>query len=151
MTSYLVAAAIGGWLGFGAYVRGPRVVRIPRGTAQEEAQVAALLRQRGIKYAAANYWLAYRLTFLWAENPIVIPLDPSGDRYPAYQRGFDRASEAAFVFHPSAARSDPARYALRLKQSGASYERLKLADFTIFILHKQPCANLSLLGRPSTC
>ena len=146
---YLVAAAISGWLGFGAYVRGPLPVRVPRSTAQEEAQLGRLLRERSIKYAVADYWLAYRLTFLWAEDPIVTPRRT--DRYRPYRRGFDAASVVAFIFHPSAAREDPARYERWLKQSGMRYEQLKLADFTIFILHKQPCADLPVLRRRSTC
>jgi hypothetical protein len=147
---YLVAAAVGGWLGFGPYVRGPAIVHSPHGVAAEEAQLGALLRQRGIDYAAADYWLAYRLTFLWGEEPIVIPLiPPGGERYLPYQRGFDGATEVAYIFHPYAQRTEPASYARGLAEAGIRYEQQHVGDFTILIFHKRACEPLA--GHPSTC
>ena len=152
LAMYLVAAGVAGWIGFGPYVRGPLPVRAQHGAAQQEAQLAAFLRQRGITYAAAEYWLAYRLTFLWAEQPVVIPLMPvDGDRYRPYQRGFDAASDVALIFHPYAPHAPAAAYARRLEWYGVRYERRQLGEFTVFILHKQPCAYLPPLGRPPSC
>jgi len=150
MTPYLIAAAVGGWLSFGPYVDGPTVVQAPRGVAKEEAQLGELLRRRGIHYAAADYWFAYRLTFLWGEDPIVMPLIPPGeDRYLPYRRGFDRATEVAFIFHPYVRRTAPGPYARALTEAGIRHEQQRVGDFTIFFVHKRACEPLP--GHPSTC
>ena len=43
------------------------------------------LRLRGVRATAAGYWTAYRLTYLFGERPIVVPTDPSEDRYAPYR------------------------------------------------------------------
>ena len=70
----VVAVGIGGWYAFAPYVVDGVPVRDPRGVAQEEVALAGALRAEGVRYAAAQYWLAYRLTFLFDEDPVVVPL-----------------------------------------------------------------------------
>jgi hypothetical protein len=41
------------------------------------------LDDRGIRYASASYWVAYKITFLTGERVIVAPSDGM-DRYPPY-------------------------------------------------------------------
>jgi hypothetical protein len=135
---YLAAAVVGGWLSYGPYVAGAQPVRTPRGGAAEEAQLGAALRERGVTYAAAQYWLAYRLTFLWGEQPIVVPLDPTQDRYAPYRQGFAAAPTVALIFHPSEPRATPACYETQLRQTGATYERLEIAGFTVLLWHRGP-------------
>ena len=43
------------------------------------------LRVRGVRASTAGYWTAYRLTYLFAERPILVPSAPSEDRYPPYR------------------------------------------------------------------
>ncbi|MGN6757960.1 MAG: hypothetical protein ACTHMJ_16395, partial [Thermomicrobiales bacterium] len=138
LAPYLVAAAIGGRLSYGPYVAGARPVRSPRGVAADEAQLGAALRERGVGYAAAQYWLAYRLTFLWDEQPIVVPLDPAQDRYAPYRQGFAAAPTVALIFHPSEPRATSACYETQLRQAGANYERLTIAGFTVLLWHRGP-------------
>jgi hypothetical protein len=137
LAPYLVSAAVNGWVSYGIdFVAHGLPVRSARGTAKEELEVAKVLRDRHIAYATAQYWLAYRLTFLFRESPIVVPLSPSEDRYPKYRAGFNAARDVAYVFHPSEPRADPASTEWRLRAAHADYERIKVADFTILVEHR---------------
>jgi hypothetical protein len=130
---YVATAALSGWLSFGPYVRGPLPTRSDRGTAEDEAAVGVYLRERGIKYATAQYWLAYRLTFLFGEDPIVVPLGKQ--RYPPYFEEFKNASDIAFIFHPSEPRATPEPFEASLRRSSGRFERVTINGFTVLIYH----------------
>ena len=134
---YIVSAAVACWVSYGTFVRGILPVRVPRGTAAEEEDVAKALRERGVHYAGAHYWVAYRLTFLYGEDPIVVPVD-SEDRYPPYRAAFDVASKTeptAYIFHPWWPYLSLADYEQRFRQSGTRFEKLKIHDFTVFVVN----------------
>ena len=135
LSPYLFAIAVGGWLTFGMFVDGPFPRRTPRGVADEEAQVAAMLVKRGIRYGTAHYWLAYRLTFIFQERPIIVPLD-SEDRYPRYRAEFNATPVVAYIFHPSQPWLDPNVYEEKLKKERAEYEKIRMFEFTIFIVNR---------------
>ena len=134
---YLVAGAVGGWLAFGPYVDGILPVRDPRGVAQDEAALGAELRSRGIEYAAAQYWLSYRLTFLFDEAPVVVPFDDPGDRYAPYREGYREAPVVAYVFHPSEPRAQAAPAEAELLAAGERYERIEVRGFTVLVVHRR--------------
>jgi hypothetical protein len=136
LAPYVMAAAVGGWLSYGLYVKGPLPRLDARGVAQEELEVARVLRERGVTAAAAQYWLAYRLAFLFEENPTVMPLHPGEDRYLPYREAFDRAPRVAFLFHPSEPRAQPGAHEEMLRQTGTRYERLEVAGFTLLIISR---------------
>jgi hypothetical protein len=133
LSVYLAVAAVGGWVSYGPYVRGPLPMLDPRGQAHDEDELAAALRQRGVKYAAAQYWLSYRLTFLFREDPVVIPLADWEDRYPPYRGAFAAAPVVAYLFHPSEPRATPEPYEAELRRAGAKYERIEVRGFTVLI------------------
>lgn len=134
---YLLTSAVNGWLSYGINcVDGFLPIRSARGTASEEQQVAQLLREHKVAFAAAQYWLSYRLTFLFREDPIVVPLAPGEDRYPPYRRGFNTARDVAYVFHPSEPRARPQDVEAQLVRAGEPYERYSIADFTVLIEHR---------------
>jgi hypothetical protein len=134
---YLVAAAANGWLSYGInYLDVWKLARTARGTARDEMQVAQLLRSRGVDHAAAQYWLAYRLTFLFQEHPIVVPLYEGQDRYPPYRNGFNQAREVAYIFHPSEPRASPVDQENGLRTRRANFEKHAVAGFTVFIEHR---------------
>ncbi len=137
LAPYLVVAAIGGWLALGPYVQGPLPVRTARGVAEDEAEVARVLREKGVTHAAAQYWLSYRLGFLFQESPVVIPLAAWEDRYPPYRAGFQQAPVVAYLFHPSEPRATPGPYEAQLRATGARYERLEIRGFTVLIHHRR--------------
>ncbi len=143
VTPYLIVAAVGGWLSFGLYLHGPFPIMHPRGVASEEARLGQVLRAKGVTYASADYWLAYRLTFLWGENPIVTPLNTplhyQGFRYAPYQDAFDTSPVVAFIFHPWVPSAAPEPYEAWLRGLGVPYERVQVADFTALIVRRRPC------------
>lgn len=133
LAPYVLSATVGGWLSYGLYVHGPLPRRDARGLAEEEMEVARVLREKGVTAGAAQYWLAYRLAFLFEENPVLMPLEPAEDRYPPYRKAFDRAQKVALVFHPSEPRARPEPYERHLQSIHARYERLEVAGFTVLI------------------
>jgi hypothetical protein len=137
LAPFLVAVGIGGWLAYGPYVHGPLPVRDARGAAQEEAALAVALRLHGVRYAAAHYWLSYRLSFLFEEDPVVVPLDEPADRYRPYRTAFEAAPMVAYIFHPSEPRAEPAPIEGRLREAGERYERVEVAGFTVLVQHRQ--------------
>jgi hypothetical protein len=131
---FVVAVGIGGWLAFSPYVQGGLPVRDPRGVAVDEAALASTLRAEGVRYAAAQYWLAYRLTFLSDEGLIVVPLEPRDDRYRPYRDGFAAAPVVAYVFHPSEPRATPEPVEQQLRAAGTPYRREEISGFTVLIV-----------------
>jgi len=135
VTPFLVSAAVGGWLSWGPFVKGPLPVLHPRGAAAEERQVIAELEKRGVTAAAAQYWLAYRFTLLSREKLPTVPLD-GGDRYPLYRAKFNAAQKIALIFHPSEPRAMPEPHEQMLQAQRTPYEKLKVADFTVFVIDR---------------
>jgi hypothetical protein len=132
---YLATAAVGGWLSLGDFASGPLPVRDARGQAVEERLFGELLRQKGVRFGAAQYWLSYRLTYLWHEEPIVVPLNPREDRYAPYRAG-ERSDKYAMIFHPSEPRANAGWYEAQLRATGARYERVDAYGFTALILRR---------------
>lgn len=146
--TYAVTAAVGGWVSYGEYVHGALPVREPRGVAHDEARVADFLRQRGVRYAAAQYWLSYRLTFLFDENPIVVPLDPAEDRYSPYRTGFERAPVVAYIFHPSEPRSTVEQYEPILRTQPGTLEKIEVSGFSILIYDRNNLGPMDPIPKP---
>jgi hypothetical protein len=136
LAPYFMSIALAGWMAYGPQVSGPFPARTPRGMAVEEMHVAQALRERGIHYGTAQYWVAYRLTFIFHEDPILVPLNPGEDRYKPYRDGFNAANKFAMVFHPSVPWANPTAYAGMLDAQHVPYERLEIDGFTVLIVDK---------------
>ncbi|MGV3625882.1 MAG: hypothetical protein ACO1OB_34045 [Archangium sp.] len=119
LAPYLVSAALGGWVAYGT----------KRGDAAEELKLGEELRARGVDVANAQYWLAYRLTFLWQEKPVVLSLDE--DRRPEYRAETSAAKKVAYVFHPSEPRITPEQI---LPTLSGPVERIEFEGFTILLV-----------------
>jgi hypothetical protein len=137
LAPYLMVAAVGGWMSYGPYVNGPLPVRSPRGVALDEEALARFLRKRDVRFASAQYWLAYRLTFLFGEDPIVVPMNHQQDRYAPYLEGFRAAPVVAFIFHPSEPRASPGAMEPVLRRAGGILERHEVAGFTVLLHFRQ--------------
>jgi hypothetical protein len=98
LAPYVASAAVAGWIGFGEEVAGPSPVHLPGSGAADEARLGRALAERGVKSAMADYWVSYRLTFLYREAIRVIPIHPSEDRYRPYRDAFGRALRVAYIF-----------------------------------------------------
>jgi hypothetical protein len=137
LAPYLITVAVGGWMSYGLdYRKGPWPESTAVGRGDEERDLALLLNRRGIKVGAAQYWLAYRLTFLFREKPIIVPSNPGNDRYPPYQQLFASAPDVAYIVHPSMPWISPADQERELVARGARYERLTSGRYTVFIEHR---------------
>jgi hypothetical protein len=131
LAPYLAVAAVGGWLSYGAYVDGPWPRLDARGAATDEDQVAQYLRERGYEYGFAQYWLAFRLTFLWQEHPIIASFE--WDRYPPYRISATSAPKQAFIFHPSEPRASPAMVLPALRSRPGKTEVVEVAGYTLVL------------------
>jgi hypothetical protein len=132
LAPYLAVAAMGGWLSYGPYVDGPLPRLDARGAATDEEQVAQYLRQRGYEYGFAQYWLAFRLTFLWQEHPTIASFE--WDRYPPYRIAASTAPKQAFIFHPSEPRAVPQMVIPSLQARPGKTEVVQVAGYTL-VLH----------------
>jgi hypothetical protein len=99
LAPYLLSAAVAGWLGYGADVDGFRVIAQTPGAA-DEVKLRAFLEQHSVSAAMADYWVAYRLTFLFDERIVVVPWHASLDRYPPYRAVVAAQDKVAYIYDP---------------------------------------------------
>lgn len=130
LVPYLTVQAVSGLRAWG-----PKRFALPPAP-HEEDELAAFLRARNVRYAAAPYWLAYRLTFLFQENPIVTPLD--GARYKPWGESFEREEIVAYLVHqkqqPEVSLDDLLN---RLQQlPGTTLEITRVAEYTVVLRHR---------------
>ncbi len=104
LAPYLASAALAGWLGFAPWTSGLRIVATNEGTGKDEQALYDELASRGVGAAMADYWVSYRLAFLWKERIVVLPKNLVEDRYAPYQATFARAKRVAYVFDPERSR-----------------------------------------------
>lgn len=135
LSPYLFTAAIGGWLSYGVLVDGPLPQRTDLGAMHEERALATLLREHEVRYAAANYWMAYRLTFILGENPIVVP-ENSEDRYPRWRSEFDKASRVAYLVHPDRPELKLEEVEAQLVERQLKYEKLTAERYTVLLVEQ---------------
>ena len=65
----------------------------------QSQRLLACLQAGHIRFAYADYWLSYKLTFLSGEQIIVAPIN-GVDRYPPYRRAVDASGAAPTVVPP---------------------------------------------------
>ena len=97
LAPYLATAGAAGWIAHGPYVDGAMPVRCAAGRADDERRLEHELASHGVSAAVADYWSAYRLTFLFRESVLVVPLHPGQDRYAPYRATLDDAETSAYV------------------------------------------------------
>ncbi len=138
LAPYLAVAGIAGWVAHGPYVDGARPVLCDAGRAADEAALLAELRSRGVDVAIADYWAAYRLTFLFREAVVVVPLHPEQDRYAPYRARLERADTIAYVYDGLRSFEDRAQTE---RDFGATWELEPDASthgpFTVRVLHRR--------------
>lgn len=130
---HLVASALCGWVGYGPFVRGiVPVLETPE--LHDDYALFDLLQARGVAHAQADYWASYRLTFLFGEHIVVVPTNPSEDRYPLYRRAFEAAPVFAYVFDPGRSRENLAEAEASLVRANAKVERTQAGGHTVFLV-----------------
>ncbi len=134
MGPYLLAAAVNGWLSYGPAVRGGWPVRDPHGVGAPEEALGAELARLGVRHAQADYWLAYRLSFLLGERLIATPLAATDIRYAPYVREVDGSLLIAYLFHPNQPGALASSYERDLRASGVPLEHREVAGFTVLLM-----------------
>lgn len=130
---HLLASAVAGWVGYGPFVRGPLpVVETPE--LRDDYALFALLRARGLRYAMADYWTSYRLTFLFREELVVVPTNAREDRHAPYRRALEAERVFAYVHDPGRSREDLAAAERDLVATNEHVERLTAGGLTVFIV-----------------
>ncbi len=133
---HLVASAIAGWVGYGPFVRGAMpVVETPE--LRDDYALAATLRARGVRWATADYWASYRLTFLFREEIVVVPTNAGEDRYPPYRRAFEAQPVFAYVFDPGRSREDVSAAERELTSANEHVEKLPIGELLVFIVTRR--------------
>jgi hypothetical protein len=134
---HLLASAIAGWVGYGPFVHGAvPVAETPE--LRDDDALRDLLRARGLRYATADYWVAYRLTFLFREEIVVVPNNAAEDRHPPYRRAFEAEPVFAYVHDAGRSREDVTATERALVASNASVEALRSGALTIFVVTRHP-------------
>jgi hypothetical protein len=145
LAPYIASAAVAGWLGFGAEVAGPVPVHLPGSGSEDEARLGSALKEHGVTSAMADYWVSYRLTFLYREAIRVIPIHASEDRYSAYRDAFGHAGRVAYIFDPHRSRETFEKMLDQVMTAQgvvAPTETLRQGDLTAVILDRpQPRAS----------
>jgi hypothetical protein len=131
---YLIVAAIAVWHSHGFYVNGV----LPRRYAAEhfeqpEQEVRDFLRARGIRYAAADYWFAYRFSFVFQEDPIIEAIDLSQSRHLPYRDAFRAQPVKAWVFHPDWSRTSMEACLNVLREERIAFSRHQVGAFTVIV------------------
>jgi hypothetical protein len=124
--------AVCGWLGYEPCVRGLRIADMH--WSEAEARLEHELTRRRIEYAQADYWAAYRLTFMFKEAVKVIPIHPKQDRYAPYRDGFSNARVYAYIYDHRRSEESPMSIAGRIGREPA--ERFTVGGFDVYVVER---------------
>jgi hypothetical protein len=149
LAPYLLSIGVAGWLGYGDNVDGFRI-RLANGRARDETELATALHERGLHYGLADYWVAYRLTFLMHEDPIIVPWHAKLDRYPPYRRAADAEPTVAYVYDPYWSQEDLS-YRKREFRGGKAgfepgFEEFRVGRYSVLVLRRSPPGGLRVAG-----
>jgi hypothetical protein len=132
---HLLASAIAGWVGYGPFVHGPLpVAETPE--LRDDYTLRDLLRARHLRFATADYWASYRLTYLFREEIIVVPTNPAEDRHAAYRRAFEAEPVFAYVHDPGRSRENVTTAEHDLVAANAHVEKTAAGGLTVFIVER---------------
>ena len=132
---HLLASAIAGWVGYGPFVHGPLpVAETPE--LRDDYTLFTMLRARDLRFAMADYWTSYRLTYLFREELVVVPTNAGEDRHAPYRRDLEAAPVFAYVFDPGRSREDLAAAERELTAKNQSVEKVMAGRLTVFVVRR---------------
>jgi hypothetical protein len=132
---HLLASAIAGWVGYGPFVHGVvPVAETPE--LRDDYALFALLRARDLRFAMADYWTSYRLTYLFREEIVVVPTNPGEDRHAPYRRDLEAAPVFAYVHDPGRSREDLAAAERDLTARYKGVERVMAGRLTVLLVRR---------------
>ncbi len=131
---YLLSGAVSGWVSYR-----PFGLAVHPSLAVDE-RLGVMLRERGIRYAVADYWASYRLTLLWRERPVVVPKNEVEDRYRPYRDAFDAEPVVAYIHDAYRSRESLAETEAKIRAGETPfdprYERFTVETFTVLVLRR---------------
>ena len=133
---HLLASAVAGWVGYGPFVHGVVPVR-ETPELRDDYALADALRARGLRYATADYWTSYRLTYLYREEIVVVPTNTGEDRHAAYRLAFEAEPVFAYVFDPGRSREDVLVAERDLIAANEHVEKLKVGGLSVFVVTRR--------------
>jgi len=146
---FLVSAAVAGWLNYGSDVAGVRIVRHSV-RESDETVLAEQLRKRGLRGGLADYWVAYRLTFLFEERVIIVPWHEKLDRYPPYRTAVASQARVAYIYDPwrsqEELRSREAAIAAGETDFAPKFESFQAGRYTVLVLQRTALGDPRLAG-----
>lgn len=128
----VMSFGISGWLGYEPFVQGLRIV--DAGLEANEARLLGELKRRDVKFAMADYWAAYRLTFMFGEQVVVVPMHESQDRYAPYRREFSRAPRFAYIFDHR--RSEESQQTVADHVAQGLEEQFSVGPFDVYVIRR---------------
>ncbi len=111
----------------GAMAPGAKDVRAPTTV----APLIRVLDRYGITRASADYWVAFRVTFLTRERIVVAP--SSSNRYPAYWELVARSGRVAWIFVTGSKTEGPERPELLAR----GYRRVNVGPYVVYLPTRQ--------------
>jgi hypothetical protein len=152
LVPYLASIGVAGWLGYGDNVNGASI-RLENGKAEDELRLASALRARGLHYGLADYWVAYRLTFLMREDPIVVPWHAELDRYAPYRHAMEAEQTLAYVYDPYWSGEDLAYRKGELRNGKGGFdpamEEFRIGRYSVLILKRSRPGGLRVAETPA--
>src|SRR5664280_1696679 len=137
MAPMIASFAVSGWLGYEPFVRGFRI--LDAGLERDETRLFRELESRGIAYATADYWAAYRLTFMSKEGVVVVPIHESQDRYAPYRKAFLNASRYAYIYDHRRSEESQQTVENRVKQDQQG--RFTVGGFDVYVMKRPASAS----------
>jgi hypothetical protein len=135
LAPYLISAAVSGWVSYAPF--GLTV----HPSLATDVRLGELLRERGIHQAEADYWASYRLSFLYREDPIVVPTNLGEDRHKPSREAFEAAPVVAYIHDAYRSRESLADQERLIRSGGTpfepEFERFNLEQFTVLILRRK--------------
>ncbi len=128
MLPMLASFAVSGWLGYEPFVNGVRIENA--GLEVDETLLLRELKRRHIAYALADYWAAYRLTFMFKEQVVVVPLHESQDRYLPYRQSFGRANDYVYIYDHR--RSEESQQTVNNRVTNGLVEQFSVGNFDVY-------------------
>jgi hypothetical protein len=139
LSPFLASVAVAGWLNYGDDVAGSHIV-LHRESASDEALLARQLRDHGLRYGLADYWVAYRLTFLLEEQTIIVPWHEKLDRYAPYRSAVATQTHLAYIYDPWRSKESleerEAEIKARETEFSPRFEILKAGRYTVLLLQR---------------
>jgi hypothetical protein len=149
---FLASVTVAGWLNHGTDVAGARIVQ--HSTRQsDETLLRNELLARGIRGGLGDYWVAYRLTFLFEERIIIVPWHEKLDRYAPYRKTVASQARVAYIFDPWRSNEDLASRRAEISAGktafAPTFEFFQAGRYTVLLLQRTSSDDPRLTARDS--